>query len=207
MLNDAYQVPAVPRTLLRRLDRAVEQEWGVSPELAKGKPSRVGRVAARGSRVLKAWPIAATLALIVVAVVMFQSNSRAYGWAKMLDALRSADVVQIADANDGSVRWMSLSKAVVGERSKSESRLFDFGRGIMLEREAGASQAERYTFVSAKGTSQQEAMLIALLLDNLNADGTAFRQSDMAFLSEKWSRSDGDEVLLEVKLGSPTAVG
>jgi len=40
MLADAYEVPAVPRSLLRRIDRAVEQEWGISPELSRREPSR-----------------------------------------------------------------------------------------------------------------------------------------------------------------------
>ena len=49
MLGDAYEVPAVPRSLLKRLDHAVEQEWGVSPGLSQREPSPLVRAVGRGS--------------------------------------------------------------------------------------------------------------------------------------------------------------
>lgn len=204
MLTEAYEVPAVPRSLLKRLDQAVEQEWGVSPKLAKREPTTLARVTARGSRLLRAWPIAASLALIVVAVAVFQRNAHAYGWAKMMDALGREPVVQVAGSDRASVRWMSMTKAVLGERTTTTSRLLDFGRGIMLERQAGEKQIKRRTFRRASGTSQQEALVIAFLLDNVTEEADALRQSDLSCIDESWSSAGSEEVLLQVKLESET---
>lgn len=203
MLGAAYDVPPIPRSLLKRLDSGVAQEWGVSPGLARRNPSPLSRAASRGSRVLKAWPIAASLALIVMAIVMFQNNASAYGWAKMMDALTQTQVVEMAEA-DGATRWMSVTKGVVGERSASVSRVLDFGRGIMLERDSRESQIKRWSFTRTAGTSQQEAAVIAFFAKNVKEVGDSIRQSNLKVIDESWSSGDGDEVLLRVTLGSET---
>ena len=205
MLDDAYDVPPLPRSLLKRLDNAVALEWGVSPGLAKREPSRLSRAAARASRMLKAWPIAASLALIAVAVALLQNNAEAYGWAKMMDALSHAQLVQIAEA-DGKTRWMSLTRGVVGERSGNVSRVLDFGRGITLERDSGESQIKRRSFARATSISQQDATVIAFLLNNVAADGDSIRQSDLRVIDERSAADsgDGDYVPFLVKLESET---
>jgi hypothetical protein len=202
MLTDAYEVPALPRTLLKRLDQAVEQEWGVSPELAKREPTPMRRVANRGSRLLRAWPIAASIALLVAALVVFQKDAHAYSWAKMLDALSRMPTVEVAKGDGMTMRWMSVKKAIVGERSAERSWVLDFSRGIKLQREAGESQAVRHTFTGAKSKSLEESMLIAFLLDNVTQEGAVVRQTDVSLVAEQWSRR-GDEIVLDVKLGSP----
>ena len=208
LLDDAYNVPAIPRSLLTRLDQGVEQEWGVSPQLVQSEPSPLARFAGGGLRVLKAWPIAASLALIVVAVAVFQNNAHAYGWAKMMDALSRAPVVQVVESdtesNESSLRWMSVSKAIVGERSSGRSRLLDFGRGIVLQRENGEEQIQRLSFTQASSTSQAEAIVIAFLLKNVGEEGASIRQTEMRVTDESWSSAGGDEVVLRVKLESQT---
>ena len=204
MLEDAYDVPAVPRSLLERLDRAVEQQWGVSPELSRREPSTLVRVASRGSRLLTSWPLAASLALVIVMIVAFQSGVPAYGWAQMLEALHRAEVVQVASSDGATVRWMSVAGAVLGERSASRSRLLDFNRGIMLQHKVGEEQISRRTFTRPTSASPQEAVVIAFLLGNLAEDGDSLRSSELSVLDESWS-SAGNEVILRVKLGSPGA--
>ena len=202
MLTDAYEVPAVPRTLLKRLDQAVEQEWGVSPELAKREPTPLGRVASRGSRLLKAWPIAASIALLVVAFAVFQRDAHAYSWAKMLDALSRMPAVEVAQNDGTTVRWMSIQEGIVGERSAERSWALDFGRGSKLVRNTGESQATRYTFASSTSTSREESVAMAFLLNNVEQEGTAVHQSNVRVLFEQWSRR-GDDVVLDVAIGSP----
>ena len=43
MLGDAYDAPALPASLLQRLDHQIAREWGHSPELVLARPTLLGR--------------------------------------------------------------------------------------------------------------------------------------------------------------------
>src|SRR4029079_17969933 len=120
LLCDAYDVPPLPATLLRRLDRVVSQEWGHSPELTRSgtaplaRSDSAGTISAR-SRWLKAAPLAACAALVLGAFLLFGRGTPAYAWASMVEALERQGVVQLGGA--GVTRWLSLATGVVGERT------------------------------------------------------------------------------------------
>ncbi len=204
MLDDAYDVPPIPRSLVKRLDQAVEQQWGCSPGFLAHEPSMLASTVARGRRLLVVWPIAAGITLIVLAVVAFQNSAHAYGWAKMIRALARAEMVQLDGSDGNSLRWMSAASGVVGERSMGSTRLFDFGRGIVLKREAGEQMVKRFSFARSANTSQQEAVVIAFLVTNVEEEADSVRQSDLTLIEESWSSVGSDEVELRVKLGSTT---
>jgi hypothetical protein len=204
MLDDAYDVPAVPRSLLKRIDRGVEQEWGISPKLAQREQMTLGSEVDHRSSSLRIWSVAASITLIVVALVAFQSSASAsYSWSRMLEALSGAPMAQIAGP-DGTTRWMSASRAVVGQRSADKSRLLDFGHGVVLEHDADAEQVTRRSFVSATSLSQQEAVVVAFLLDNVTEQGESLRQSDLRVIDQSWSVA-GDDVRLRFQLESEAA--
>jgi len=204
MLDDAYDVPAVPRSLLKRLDHAVEREWGVSPGLSQREASTLARAARRGSRVLRTWPVATSLALMIVAVIVLNSGTRAYGWAKLMDALGRAEVVQFTESDGTTVRWMSVTKGLLGKRYDGRSRLLKFKEGIALQRDAGDTQIQRRSFTRSSETSQEESVVIAFLLDNLIVEGDSIRQTNLVMVDESWSSASNGDVVLRVKLKSNT---
>lgn len=108
LLAGALDAPPVPRSLLKRLDTGIEQEWGVSPRLADSKAARLQRTLIKGSRWLRGLPIAAALVVVIVGIAIFNSSSSAYAWSSVLDALSKQGIVQFE--KNGVTRWMSMSK-------------------------------------------------------------------------------------------------
>ena len=71
LLRDAFDAPPVPRTLLKRLDQVVQQEWGVSPQLAGRSGDRWHRSLWKGVHRLRGFPMAAALAAVVLIAAIF----------------------------------------------------------------------------------------------------------------------------------------
>jgi hypothetical protein len=69
LLAGALDAPPVPRSLLKRLDQVVEQEWGQSPRLANDVASKLQRGLSRSSRWVRGLPIAAALIIVAIGVV------------------------------------------------------------------------------------------------------------------------------------------
>ena len=121
LLDDAYDAPPMPRSLLKRIDRAVEAEWGKSPKLAVSPTVRWKNGLSRKARwAARSLPVAASL---VVLGVLFTGDARSYGWAAMIEALEKHGIVQI-DGTDES-RWLSLADGVVSQRTPDSSRLLN----------------------------------------------------------------------------------
>src|SRR5687768_12330598 len=99
MLRDAYDVPPLPKSLLNRLDRAVSQQWGVSPQLVRTDPNWL---TAASSRVLRSWrwPAAACLAAALLLAVTLRSTSNAYAssWAAVVEAMSKQAIVELGIA-------------------------------------------------------------------------------------------------------------
>ena len=103
LLASAFDAPPVPRSLLKRLDKAVEQEWGQSPRLVNSQAAKLQRTLVRGSRWVRGLPIAAALVVVAISIAVFNSTSTVYAWSSMLDALSRQGIVQFE--KNGVTRW------------------------------------------------------------------------------------------------------
>lgn len=161
LLGDALDAPPVPRSLLKRIDRAVEQQWGTSPRLADTAASQLGRSLGRGAQWLRALPIAAALSILVgLAVIFLPHGPGSYGWADLVRALREQSMVQV-DSPDQS-RWMVAAEGLIATEDEESQALLNLESGIQLDRINGAQQiGRRKTGLSG---DLQEKMVLALLL-------------------------------------------
>ncbi|MBC7966581.1 MAG: DUF1549 domain-containing protein, partial [Fuerstia sp.] len=141
LLAGAFDAPPVPRSLLKRLDQGIEQEWGVSPRLADSQAAKLQRTLVRGSRWLRGLPIAAVIVVVLIGIAVFSSSSPVYAWSSMLDALSKQGIVQFSQ--NGVTRWMSLSEGLVSESTSESSVLLDVNKQIVLRREHDGTVIER----------------------------------------------------------------
>src|SRR5688572_15809387 len=98
LLGDAYAAPPVPKSLLKRFDQAVSEQWGDLPSVVRSKPNRLSSVSGRVARSWKSWPVAACVALALVLAVIFRSDAHAYSWAAVVNALSKQPVVRLGVA-------------------------------------------------------------------------------------------------------------
>lgn len=189
LLGDAYDVPAVPRSLRKRLDRGVDELWGVSPGISESEPGAVAKLTGRAARALRAWPIAACLAAVVAVGVIF-SGGNSFSWAAMVQALSEQPVVQMGSADSESgVRWMSVSEGVIGEQTDNVWRLVDFRRGVVLERTSGETHVRQ---LAVKGLTQgvtREHMVVAFLTAPDLGSADAFTRQNINVVTESWSET------------------
>ena len=78
LLVGAFDAPPVPRSLLKRLDKVVEQEWGASPRLADSAAAKLHRGFLSGSRWVRGLLIALALILFAVGLTVRNHSSTAY---------------------------------------------------------------------------------------------------------------------------------
>lgn len=205
MLGDAYDVPAIPRTLLKRLDRGVEEQWGVSPGVSRREPNVLTRIAGGTVRRLRSWPVAVTVAGLVVLAVVFSGGGSSYSWAAMVDAISRQPVVQIGSADtEAGVRWLSVQDGLVGERSGRAWRLLDFRRGIVLERLSDETQVRRHKVEALKQVSSREHMVMAFLSAQDVVDGDGVWLQSLTVQSEHWVE-DAEHIALSVTLANTDA--
>lgn len=204
LLCDAYEAPAIPRSLRKRLDAAVAREWGAEAGLSLHDPGRISRLSRQGLRSLKAWPIAACLALALTLAFALRGDAQAYGWAAMVEALSRQPVVQIAGGEgQAATRWLSISEGMLGHESGGVSRLFNFAQGVLLERRAADSQVRRGQ-ASGAAAAGRDQLVITFLLDAAGVDSSGLRQSNLRVVDQSWQRQ-GDVVELRVALGAEEA--
>ena len=141
LLGDAYDAPVVPTSLLRRLDDLITQEWGQSPQLVDPRVTLWRRSMTIATPWFKAARIAACIALVVGAVMIFGRGTPAYAWSSMIHALEKQGVVQLD--GPGVKRWLSMSEGVLSEQSDRTLTLLDTRQQIILERNQQDPQIRR----------------------------------------------------------------
>lgn len=202
LLGDAFEAPAVPRSLLKRIDRAVEQEWGTSPRLADTAASQLGRSLGRGAKWLRALPIAAALSILVgLAVIFMPPGPGSYGWADLVRALREQSMVLVESPDQS--RWMAASEGMVATEDDESLGLLNLDSGIQLDRISGAMQIGRRR-VQLSG-DRREKMVLALLLERtVNAPSFEFIQNAriVSETSESVALDGVDHVQLSVDVAS-----
>ncbi len=186
LLGGAYDAPPVPRSLVKRIDRAIAAEWGEPPNLGEKRPARGKKTLLRQSRWIKSLPIAASVTLIVVLSVVFSGNSRAYGWAALVEAMQEQGVIQI-DADD-ETRWLSISEGVLSHRSSSSSRFLDIEEGVILERDASAMIVRRHFLPenTEPALSRNQLVLGFLLGEPFRSEDSSHRLAGVRVVDESW---------------------
>jgi hypothetical protein len=199
LLGDAYAVPSVPKTLLKRLDRAVSEQWGDSPSVVRKEPNRLTRVA----RSWKTWPVAASLTLALVLALVFRSDAHAYSWAAVVEALAKQPVVQLGVAGSAvsETSWLSISEKKLSYRSENAERLYDLAQGLVLERGTADSQVKRFKLSDVAGASDRDRIALSFLSGSLAVEADALRLSDLRLTGESW-KLIGDTVELKVTFGT-----
>lgn len=202
LLSEACVAPPVPRSLRKRIDRAVAAEWRQAPRPVENGSVQARRSPSRVRRWTRSWPVAATLVVVVLLLVVLSPNSRSYGWTAMLDAIAHSGVVQF-DRPDG-VRWLALSDGLVGEETQDGSRLLDVSRKIVLTRTTGDAQVQRRPLPAAG----RDGLAAMFLLGDPFEESEWQRLEGLQVIDENWSRvtdSGRDEVLLRVRLKTATS--
>lgn len=198
LLGDAYDVPAIPRTLMKRLDRGVGELWGDSPGVSQPETGAAGTFAARAVKVLRGWPIAAAAAIVVTLGVIFSTGGNSLSFAAMVAALSEQPVVQMGSTDsEAGVRWMSVSDGVIGEQTTEVLRLVDFNRGVVLERTVGEMEVRQLAFRDGPSGATREHMVVTFLTasDLGNADIVA-RQNINLISEHSKETADGVELLI-----------
>ncbi|HVW37022.1 MAG TPA: DUF1549 domain-containing protein, partial [Pirellulales bacterium] len=204
LLSDAYDAPAIPRSLRKRLDAAVAQEWGEEAKLSLREPGPIVRFSRRSAGALKSWPVAACLALALTLAFALRGDAQAYGWAAMIEALSRQPMVQIAGGEGQTpLRWLSISENSLGTEAADAARMFKFRQGELLERRENESQVRRGR-ASGAATPDREQLVITFLLDAAGVDSSGLRQSNLRVVDQSWQRQ-GDVVELRVALGAEEA--
>lgn len=134
---EAYDAPPVPRTLVRRLDQGIADQWGSSPRLAPPHVA-LGTVTSLGRTMGRIWPLAIGVAATLTLAFFLLGGSGGYAWASVIQALRQHGTIEVQYA--GATRWLDLTNQIVGQQSDSQIRWFDFKRGLVLTRTEGSGQ-------------------------------------------------------------------
>tara|TARA_R110002072_G_C7978996_1_gene536062 strand:- start:64657 stop:67230 length:2574 start_codon:yes stop_codon:yes gene_type:complete len=206
LVNDAFDAPPIPRSLLRRIDRGVAAEWGESPGLAPDVAGKWTKSMARAARWAKSVPAAACVVMVVILGVMLNGNGQAYGWASMMQALAERGIIQIEDENG--TRWLSLSDGVLGERTTDSTRLLDAGQQVILERIEGASEIRRRPLATNVSVFNRDRLMLDFLLGGAFDDGNARRLDGARLINESWDSvkvAGVDQVALTVAFENAAA--
>ncbi len=163
MLHDAYDVPDVPRSLLRRLDAQIAHEWGRSPELAATRWGNAARSISRKAAWIRAVPAVAVASMLVFAIAIFTAGTSSGSvWEDMLEALETQNVAQMQIP--GGTRWMSLSEGVVIEERKPSATLWNFEQNLLMTRPSDALEPHRRSLSPDSSLTRHDRTVLAFLL-------------------------------------------
>ncbi|MEM8666913.1 MAG: DUF1549 and DUF1553 domain-containing protein [Planctomycetota bacterium] len=201
MVADAMDAPAVPKSLIKRLDRGIHSRWGSSPELS---PSRLSHVSEIARTSVKTWPVVAALAASLLLVVFMLGGAERYAWATMVEAVKQQGVIQIASGD--TVRWLDLSKQVVGRQTNESTEWIDLRDRSVSTLPSGTPSVQRHS-LEYSGELSTELMLAAFLLDQPLSDETLQRLSGIHVVDQEWLSplSDESRIHLNVLLESSSA--
>ncbi len=198
-LADAFDAPPPPRSLFNRIDRAVELEWGVSPQLARSPSPWRLRLWRRHRWIGASGAVAAAMLFAFVMSI----NPSGYAWADVLAAIARKGVVQIEDSQG--VRWLSLAEGMAGEHTAEASRLLDLRQRVILIRGPGATEVQRRKFDAAVPTDDLTFLLVSFLRGAAPQPSELNRLEGLRLIDEQWVRrstSGREEIVLQVKFAA-----
>lgn len=198
MLSDAYRAPAVPKSLVKRLDGGIEQQWGHSPELIPAGGT-VTTLAGNGSRLLlRSWPYAAGIAATVLLAFFLAGGSGNYAWATVVDAIKRHGLIEIQD--DSGRRWLDLSGQIAGEENRQRIRWVDLNKQTMLTRTVDSDLLFRDQ-ISWDRSLDSQSLLAAFLLNASLSSESLQQFQDLEIVAQDWSRhSKGGREMVELQV-------
>lgn len=188
LLVDAYDAPRVPASLVQRLDQMMTREWGHSPQLVVTRASFAQRLLTNAATRLNVARVAACLALVVGAVMIFGRSSPAYAWSSMIQAIERQGIVKLEGA--GVSRWLSLSEGVLSERSETTLTLLDVRQHVILERNARESQISRRTLPARWTGADRDRLVLALFLGQSTSTVDSDRLQGAHLVEQHWQAVD-----------------
>lgn len=197
LLSDAYDAPPVPRSLLKRIDRAVEAEWGRSPQLAVSRTAHMAGAFSHSARWIKPAPVVAAVVLMIAFVFLLSRDARAFAWASVVEALAKQGVVAIDGPDE--TRWLSLAEGTIGERTADSFRLLDLRRRVVLERRQNAAEIHRRKLEIPASAADPNRLVLGFLLGAGASEDEWNRFAGARIIDERWERvRDGgrDRVVL-----------
>ena len=179
LLAGAFDAPPVPRSVLKRLDQGIRNEWGESPRLANVPIEKVQRTLTLSSRWVRG-PIAAAAAVLVLCVAVMNSSGAEYGWSSMLDALAQQGIVQFEQ--NGATRWLSLSEGLVSESTSEACVLLDVKKKVVLRRQHDGNVIERELLTFESSEAQDRLMYAFIAGDS----GGGFSSKSTTIVDRGW---------------------
>ena len=200
LLMDAYDAPAVPASLLQRLDQQITQEWGHSPELVPTRATLLHRLMTVAAPALNVIKVAACILLTVGALIYFGRGTPAYAWSSMIDALEKQGIVQLD--GPGVKRWLSLSEGVLSEQSDSALTLLDTRQHVVLERNPAETQIRRRVLSGQGSVPDRDRLVLTFLLGQVDSTFTSDRLNGARLIEERYEtvkKGDRTDVSLFVR--------
>ena len=184
LLGDAYDAPAVPASLLQRLNQQITQEWGHSPELVPPRATLLRQSMTLAVSWLNVVKIAACVVLAVGALIYFGRGTPAYAWSSMVDALEKRGIVQLD--GPGVKRWLSVSEGVLSEQSDSTLILLDTRQHVLLERNPQATEIRRRILPDQWKDSDRDRLVLTFLLGHVGSTFDSDRLKGARLIQEHY---------------------
>ncbi|MCG6155911.1 DUF1549 and DUF1553 domain-containing protein [Rubinisphaera margarita] len=197
LLSGALTVPPVPRTLLKRLDREIAAEWGVSPELVTRNQGLAGRAMSRLRRV-SVMSVSVAALLVMIGFSMLMENPQCRAWAGLVSRMMSQGIVELRSAE--SVRWLNLQAGIVGQEEPGLSTLVDVDRKVVTVWQTGVGHSViRQDSLPGSGLSR-EALLVGFLSGAEDWRQFAAENQNLRAVEEQWiARAEGGGGQLSVQ--------
>ncbi|MGV3486418.1 MAG: DUF1549 and DUF1553 domain-containing protein [Planctomycetaceae bacterium] len=162
MLAQAYDSPPITRSLTKRLDAGIAQQWGHSPDLAGTATSPVvTRPRPRQLAARLVWYAGAMAATVIFALVLMGGSGQ-YALASVIAAMRHHGVVRIA--GDQHQRWLDLANGIACEQTPNDTKWIDLRRGVALTYVDVAKPPRQDSLRRADGSAPQSDSLLAVFL-------------------------------------------
>jgi len=206
-LREAYDVPAMPASILRRIQSELAQE-ALSADPPLVAPQATPPDSTWRSRAGRWLAMTAVAAVLVVAVLWRGPTSTA--WAAMVDALERRGVVQLTSPQ--AERWLSLKEGLLGERTPEAYRLIDTRRQIVLERLDSEAVIRQTRWVNSSSTTDRDRLVLGFFAGTshaiqnthlvLNHESLEFdpQRSSSSELHCRWLAEAGQPLELELTL-------
>lgn len=176
-LREAYEGPAMPASILQRVQSELAQEAVSASTVAVATSSNTPSVKRR--HLQGRWLVMAAVSLVLLVGVVWRGPTSS-AWAAMVDALEQRGVVQLTGPQ--AERWLALNEGLLGERTSEVTRLIDTQRQIVLERLDSEVVIRRSRWVKSETTSDRDRLVLGLFLGT----STAMQTTDLVLREESF---------------------
>ncbi|PHQ37040.1 DUF1549 and DUF1553 domain-containing protein [Rhodopirellula bahusiensis] len=197
LLSDALDAPPVPRSLVKRLDAEITEQWGHSPRLTHSHSTGTVTLANAKRVITTSWWLAGTVAASLMLVVFLIGGSNTYAWATVMEAMQQHGLIQIADA-DGN-RWLDLSDQVACQQTQQETRWIDIARRTVVVRPHSSEAQSSSLLLPGNASPTKEELLAMVLLDQPLTAESIEQFRGVRIVHQDWQeRSDQERAIVDL---------